>query len=213
LAEPTKLTNLQNAPCGIEEDRIPLCVDLDGTLIKTDVLWESVLRLLIRNPLYVFVLPLWVIRGKASLKWHVAQHIQLDITSLPYRKDLLLLLQEELARGRYLVLATACHSSQAQRIAAHLNLFTEVIATEKLNLRGRAKARCLVERFGHRSFDYAGSSHEDVPVWREARKAIVVGKQDPSIWASLMRALRPHQWLRFFNNRNKFSARHVRMFV
>jgi len=139
LAEPTKLTNLQNAPCGIEEDRIPLCVDLDGTLIKTDVLWESVLRLLIRNPLCVFVLPLWVIRGKASLKWHVAQHIQLDITSLPYRKDLLLLLQEELARGRYLVLATACHSSQAQRIAAHLNLFTEVIATEKLNLRSAPK--------------------------------------------------------------------------
>jgi 4-hydroxybenzoate polyprenyltransferase len=196
LAEPTKLTNLQNAPCGIQEDGIPLCVDLDGTLIKTDVLWESVLRLLIRNPLYVFVLPLWVIRGKASLKWHVAQHIQLDITSLPYRKDLLLLLQKELARGRHLVLATACHSSQAQRIAAHLHLFTEVLATDKLNLRGRAKAHCLVERFGHGSFDYVGSSREDVPVWREARKAIVVGKQDPSISACLMRALRPHQWLK-----------------
>ena len=191
-----------NAP-----DPIPLCVDLDGTLIPTDLLWESVLRLIARNPLYLFALPFWLMRGRACLKSQVAQRVELNVATLPYREDFLEHLRGEHARGRQIVLATASSHLLAESVAAHLGLFSEVIASDHLtNLRGRAKAARLTQRFGHRGFDYAGNSNVDLPVWREARRAIVVGKErqelpDAHVFPAegrllhkLLLLLRPHQW-------------------
>lgn len=195
-------------------DSIPLCVDLDGTLIRTDLLWESALRLIAGNPLYLFALPFWLLRGRACLKSEIARRVELNAGSLPYHEEFLEFLREEHARGRRLVLATASNHLLAECVAAHLGLFAEVIGSDHTtNLRGSAKAACLVKRFGQRGFDYAGNSAADQPVWREARQALVVGgshrlvhqlSQEPAdrrvfvferhplrAW---VRLLRPHQW-------------------
>jgi len=160
-----------------DRDRaIPLCVDLDGTLIKTDLLWESMVCLLRRNPLWLLVLPFWWMKGRAHLKRQIAARVgRLDIANLPYNESLLNFLRAAHRQGRPLVLVTASDGSLAQQVADHVGLFTEVLASDgKTNLRGVAKCRKLVEKFGERGFDYAGNSAVDLAVWRQARAAIVV---------------------------------------
>ena len=155
---------------------LPICVDLDGTLIHTDMLHESVLGLLKAEPLSLIKLP-WVLifKGRAALKQWIADKTQFDASVLPFNQDFLLWLREQHASGRRLVLCTASDQSIADSIAQHLGLFDEVMASNgTVNLEGRHKANALVEKFGEKCFDYAGNSIPDLEVWKHARKAIVV---------------------------------------
>jgi 4-hydroxybenzoate polyprenyltransferase/phosphoserine phosphatase len=200
------------------EKLVPLCVDLDGTLIKTDALWESLMVLLKHNPLYLFAVPLWWMRGRAFLKKQIADRVQLNPASLPYHQQFLDYLRTERKNGRTIMLATASDEQLARRIADHLGLFNEVLASNgKVNMRGKNKGRALAERFGKKGFDYAGNSTVDLPVWSEARHAIVVNageglaqqarqrtevshvfKGSGSKARALFKALRPHQWVKNF---------------
>jgi 4-hydroxybenzoate polyprenyltransferase len=191
-------------------------VDLDGTLIKSDVLWESLMLLLKRNPLWLFALPIWLLGGRAKMKKEIAARVELDPANLPYHEPFLQFLKTERANGRVLILATAADNRLAQSVAAHLGLFSEVFASDgSLNMRGHNKGHALAERFGVKGFDYAGNSTVDLPVWQEARQAIVVNADDnltrraggltqvgpvfnapKSAAMALIRALRPHQWLK-----------------
>jgi FMN phosphatase YigB (HAD superfamily) len=148
------------------EISVPLCVDLDGTLIKTDVLWESLARLLKQNPLWLFAVLFWLTRGRAAMKKEIAARMELDPANLPYHTALLEFLKAEHAKGRKLILATAADMRLAQSVARHVGLFDDVIASDgKTNIRGKNKGRALAERFGAKAFDYAGNSSVDLPVW------------------------------------------------
>jgi hypothetical protein len=132
---------------GNPADLAPLCMDLDGTLLKTDLLFESLLVLLSHNPLYLFLLPVWLLSGKAHLKREIARRAPVDASTLPYDARALRLLQETAARPR--VLCTASDASLAQAVADHLGLFELVMASDgQLNLSGPRKAAQLRERFG-----------------------------------------------------------------
>jgi 4-hydroxybenzoate polyprenyltransferase len=192
----------------------PLCVDLDGTLIRTDLLLESLLRLIKRNPLYLFCLPLWLLRGKAAFKSRVAANVTVDPALLPYQRELLAWLEKERDRGRELWLCTASDRRQADAVAQHVGLFTGVLGSDaRLNLAGARKRDALVKRFGKQGFDYCGNEYRDLAVWRSARSAIVVNASRPLArrveslvpvvrrfgstrhrLRSLLAALRPHQW-------------------
>ena len=195
---------------------IPLVIDLDGTLIHTDMLHESTLRLVRDAPLQLLRLPFLLARGKAVLKRHIAQRSSFDPAALPYNQPLLEWLQSQRAAGRKLVLCTATDATIAQAIADHLGLFDEVIASDgSTNVAGAHKAQALRERFGQGGFDYAGNAAPDLPVWAQARKAIVVNgnaalvqkaqgiaevehifpPQSAGI-STLRRMLRVHQWLK-----------------
>lgn len=158
------------------QPKSPLCVDLDGTLIRTDLLWESLLALLKQSPLSVFRLPFWLLKGKASFKHEIARRVTLDASTLPYDQALVEFLSNERRSGRELVLATASHESFARAVAAHLGLFDERVfgSDASTNLKGARKVALLVERYGARRFAYAGNSTADLPVWAEANEAIVV---------------------------------------
>jgi 4-hydroxybenzoate polyprenyltransferase len=194
---------------------LPLCVDLDGTLLVGDSLHDLVLACLARQPFLIFLIPLWALRGKAALKDRLAR--QLDPATLTYvfNEPFVAFLRAERARGRRLVLATAAHHRIAAAVAASTGLFDEVIATTPdQNLRGPAKAARLVAAFGPRGFDYAGNDRHDLPVWAQARSAVVVAPPHSRIAArarrvasvthvfpggglsapALLRAMRPHQW-------------------
>jgi 4-hydroxybenzoate polyprenyltransferase/phosphoserine phosphatase len=157
---------------------IPLCVDLDGTLVRSDLLHEGCVALLKQSPLMVLALPIWLASGKATLKTRLAERVDPDYATLPYRQPLLEFLKGEKIRGRKLVLATASPASYADGVASHLGLFDEVLATETTNLSGLAKARVLEARFGRGGFDYVGDSSKDLPVWQAARKAYLADVSD-----------------------------------
>ena len=154
---------------------VPLCVDLDGTLITTDLVWEHLARLLRRNPLMIFAVLWWWSRGRARLKAQLARRVKVDPATLPYQLEFIAWLRTQKAAGRPLVLATAADLHMALPVAAHLGLFAEVLGSDgRTNLRSGNKLRVLTGKFGVRGFDYAGNSTADYAVWRGSRRAIVV---------------------------------------
>jgi apolipoprotein N-acyltransferase len=154
---------------------VPLAVDLDGTLIRTDMLWESLARRLRQNPLSIFQILFWWVRGRALLKQKLATRVKINPANLPYNTEFLAWLHEEKKAGRKLILATASDLKMAQPLADHVGIFDEVLASNgKTNLRGGNKVRMLTEKFGERGFDYAGNSSVDFKVWRGSREAVVV---------------------------------------
>jgi 4-hydroxybenzoate polyprenyltransferase len=195
----------------------PLAVDLDGTLICTDLLVESISQFLIQNPFEFFKPLLWLLRGKTVLKTELARRVHLDVSALPYNTDVLDWLHAEKQSGRRLVLATASHRVLAEQVAQHLKLFDEVMATEgDTNLKSAAKAHALVDRFGEGSFDYVGNDWPDLQVWAKAHTAHLVNAPDSllrsmreqssvgqvfnsshaSTWMALLKAIRLHQWMK-----------------
>src|SRR5690242_10676072 len=103
-----------------------LCVDLDGTLVPSDTLLEGILALLKRNPLILFALFAWLLRGKAYLNHRVAERANLNPADLPYREDLIAFLKAERTAGIRIVLATGAAERIARRVAAHVGIFDEV---------------------------------------------------------------------------------------
>jgi 4-hydroxybenzoate polyprenyltransferase len=193
----------------------PLCIDLDGTLILTDMLMES-LASLVSERRGLLRLPELFTTNLADFKRRLATLTAPDPALLPYNGPLLDYLREQKDQGRRLILVTATDAEMAQRIADHLGLFEEVIASDGVvNLKGRVKAEELLRRFGHNGFDYAGNDWPDLAVWREARGIIVVNapsalnktvrnlgteisefpRQTSRLSASI-RAMRPYQWVK-----------------
>jgi 4-hydroxybenzoate polyprenyltransferase len=153
---------------------IPLCIDLDGTLISSDTLCEASLELIKRRPATAMWMPLWLMRGKANLKARVAERVVLNAESLPYREEFMAWARLE-STIRPVVLVTAAHRLVAEGVARHLGFFSQVFATDGVNLKADNKARVLVQCFGERGFDYAGNGTADLAVWKHAREAVVVG--------------------------------------
>lgn len=173
----------------------PLCVDLDGTLIRTDMLHETVLLLARRSPPSLLRLPLWLAEGKAALKRRIAERVAIDAATLPYRTDVLALIATARKEGRRVVLATATQATIAHAIADHLGLFDEVMAsTDTVNLSGPHKADALVARFGEGGFDYIGNHWDDLPVIRHARRAWIVCN-DGRLRRAAMRSHAEPRWI------------------
>lgn len=194
----------------------PLVVDLDGTLLRSDVLFETAMAFIRQYPLQVFKLLLWLLQGKASLKRGLALSVKLDIALLPYDADVIEYIQQARRTGRLIVLATAAHETLATQIARHLNLFDQVWASDgEVNLSAHRKRDLLIDHYGQSGFDYIGNSTDDLCIWATARKAIVAnphvgvqrraqahGNVDQVLNAHATslkdwrKALRLHQWLK-----------------
>ncbi len=195
-----------------------IAVDLDGTALLTDTLHESVLALIRSKPIYIFVLPFWLVRGIAYLKLKVAKHHALDVTTLPYNISFIDWLRVEKASGKEIVLCTAANDRVAEAVSKHLDLFDHVIASDaNTNLKGANKRNELEKRYGDKGYDYAGNGRADLEVWAGASHAIVVNASgalqrkvskvasishifpsDPIAFLDWLRALRIHQWLKNF---------------
>lgn len=198
------------------QNDIPLYVDLDGTLIYSDLLLESLFALLRLNPLAIFLLPWWLMKGRAYLKAQIALRVDLDVANLPYHRTFLEFLKAEQARGRPLILATASSHRYAEQVARHLGIFSGVLASDDThNLTGEAKRDAILAHNQTRPFDYAGNEYRDVAIWHRAHAALVVNAADGVVGAATratrvqqvfdrppggmqryLDALRPHQWLK-----------------
>lgn len=194
----------------------PLVVDLDGTLLNSDMLVESGVAFLRKHPLQFYRPLIWLLTGgKANLKAGIAARAAVDVSLLPFNQPLLEWLRGEKAQGRSIVLATASHRSYAEQIGAHLGLFDRIFGTDGVNLSAANKRAALVDEFGEGGFDYAGNARDDLTVWAAADGAIVVNPEAgverraqaeanvikviddrPRALRMWPKALRLHQWLK-----------------
>ncbi|MBS1800624.1 MAG: UbiA family prenyltransferase [Acidobacteria bacterium] len=191
-----------------------LCVDLDGTLVKSDTLVDSALVLARQHPSLLLKLPRWLMQGKASLKRHITDAVSLDVAHLPYNRELLQFLEQQHAEGRPLYLATAADATLARRVADHLGIFTDVLASDgSNNLSGNNKLASFKQRFGD-DFSYIGNARVDLPLLSCCREPMVANPTSglrsalrrahitpartfteqvsrPKAW---LKAIRIHQW-------------------
>jgi len=199
-----------------DEAGVPLCVDLDGTLVKTDMLVESFFALLSRHFVCIIFIPWWIFKGRAYLKQEMADRTELDVTVLPYHSEFLDFLKQQHKGGRRLILATASNHKFARQIADHLGIFESVLASDALvNLSAAKKLAKVQMHLGGLPFDYAGNSREDLAIWPHARTAILVNTDGGVLAAAerassdarifddrrpvfreYVRAIRLHQWLK-----------------
>lgn len=195
---------------------IVLVVDLDGTLIRSDMLLESFWAAFARDWRVPFHALAALTKGRAALKARLAASAQPDPTTLPYNPEVLARIADWRANGGRVVLVTAADQRLAQAVADHLGLFDAVHGSDgETNLKGPAKAAFLRARFGEGGFVYAGDHHADLPVWEAAASAVTVGagpvlrarvdalrpgathlSPPGGWWAPALRAMRPHQWLK-----------------
>lgn len=191
----------------------PLCVDLDGTLVTTDTLWEGVMVLFRQRPWTVLVAPFWLLGGRARFKRAIAENARLDPATLPYRSELLEALRASRERGRTLVLATAADRKIAEEVARHLGLFDAVHASDgDQNLKSTTKRDALRAAYGDGGFDYVGDSVADAAILEAAAQGYLVGasrgaeeivhrlgkvvlvSRKPSMLRPFVAQLRVHQW-------------------
>ncbi len=198
-----------------ETRKLPLVVDLDGTLTTSDTLMESVIRVVKHQPANLLKLPFWLVGGRAAFKGKVAEQVGFRAETLPYRESLVDYLAHERKSGRKIVLATAAHRSIAEQVDAHLGLFDLVIATHgDTNLKSETKLAGIRQQVGD-DFVYAGDSKADIPIWANAKGAILAGvapgiaadvrsnipverefPNEPVGFLTWCKALRVHQWLK-----------------
>ncbi|MEO6422607.1 MAG: UbiA family prenyltransferase [Candidatus Nitrotoga sp.] len=202
-------------PLNTKSEYTPLIVDLDGTLTPTDTLIESIIRLVKHKPWDALKLPFWMLSGRAIFKSNIALRAGFSVENLPYRQPFVEYLRSEKEKGRCIILATAAHQSIAESVAVQLGLFDSVLASDEgRNLKGKVKLEAIRETVGEK-FVYAGDSVADLPIWKEAEAAVLVGasarvskaarliapieREFPRInpdWIVWLRALRVHQWLK-----------------
>ena len=193
----------------------PLCVDLDGTLVRTDTALESLISIVVHKDELSGRLKL-LATDCGALKKQTALLPQLAIETLPYNAELVEFLRGQKRGGRRIVLTTAGDGGTARAIADYLGLFDDIVAIPSLpGSKGGAIAAELVRRYGNRGFDFAGDSRADLPIWREAHGIVLVGAS-PSVTqqarefgnvvaefdarrpvaSAAIRAMRPHQWVK-----------------
>lgn len=206
-------TSAADVPC------IPLFVDLDGTLIATDVLQESLFLAVKRDPWLLVRLPGLILKGRARLKRELSALVQPNPKLLPYRREVIEHIRVQRELGRPIVLATATDRVWADKVAAEVGLFDDVLASDgTLNLKGSRKLAGIQEycrQRGYRGFLYLGDSFADLPIWRQAVEVDVVapgralsaavdqlGKRT-RVYESrsgrgraILRVLRPQQWIK-----------------
>lgn len=191
-----------------------ICVDLDGTLLKSDFLWEAVFWLVKNKPQMVIMVPFWFLKGIANLKEKLAENVDLDVETLPWNTDVLRLIEDLQKSGLEPVLVTGSHKKFAEKVANHFKFFNRVFATEgSLNFVGDEKLKKLKNEFGVMGFSYIGDSKKDISILESSVHAYVVNNKSvfetvsqvnnqvtflpfrsENVVVGLLRGLRPHQW-------------------
>src|SRR5271165_2244438 len=200
----------------LPDANVPLVVDLDDTLLRTDLTLESLCVLARCDPLRLLEIPKWLAGGLAHFKKCLNEIAMPDARTLPYREDLLAWLRDQRLQGRSLVVAARADEKLAREIAEDSRLFDRVIASDGVTyLDGETKRKRLVAEFGDRHFDYVGSHRRDLPVWSSAREALLVSPSarlarevaevtpvakvfdaQPTTVGAVLHEMRVHHWIK-----------------
>lgn len=176
------------------------------------MLYETFVRVLFAKPWLLFLMIPWLIKGKANLKRRLAANCEIAVETLPYREELLTYLG---TKGNCkIILCTATDQILAEKIAAHLGIFSEVIgSTKNQNLVGSAKAQALKERFGAKGFSYVGNEFRDLKIWADAASAVVIGGNSLAKKAASICKVEKHIRTEEFNPKVVFKACRIHQWV
>lgn len=175
-----------------DNTQLALCVDLDGTLIRTDLSVESLFGVIKLAPWLVFLLPVWLLKGRHYLKAQLAKRTDVDVSVLPYNLEVLDLIEDARRKGRGVYLVTGSNELYAKAVGSHLGVFEEVFASnEAHDLTASAKADLLVDRFGEGCFEYIANGKVDLPIWRSAGKVVTVNAS-PAVQRQAASYGKPH---------------------
>jgi 4-hydroxybenzoate polyprenyltransferase len=193
----------------------PLVLDVDGTFLKTDMLLETFWQALGHHPIKCLEICFHNIGRRAKLKQELAKLAPLRTELLPVNPQVAELAARSMEQGREVIFASGSDRALVSQLAADHNVTQTVFASDgETNLTGERKAVALIGAYGQRGFDYAGDSSVDKPVWQAAENAIIIGKHRNIAteladkcsnveefgggWRSrdLLRAMRPHQWVK-----------------
>ncbi len=165
-----------------------LVVDLDNTLINSDMMINSIKWLVYHKTLTVMLIPIWLIKGKANVKQQLLKHIKFNVVNLNYNQKVINYITKRKQLGDKIILATASNQYYADEVVKHLGLFDKAYGSDKnYNLSSKNKAYFLTKKYGKYNFDYAGDHMRDIPVWQVSNLCIIVNankklKQKTSIF-------------------------------
>ncbi len=204
-----------------------LAVDLDGTLIKADLLEESIFLYLKKTPWGIFNLLRSLLKSRVKLKHFLVSNVDLQVDLLPYNRKVLDRIKTCKEQGHEIVLASASPVGFVQAVADHLQVFDRVIATEDNNLKGIEKLSALKSLYPNSSISYLGDSNSDIPLWKDLGKAYLVNASSLTIkrlefaqipyeiiddsqkltLKLIRRSFRYHQWRKTFSFYCRFFSR------
>jgi 4-hydroxybenzoate polyprenyltransferase/phosphoserine phosphatase len=194
-----------------------VCTDVDGTLLATDLLYESLLVAIKRRPWLLFIIPFWLLRGRSVVKARLAeQATSLKFEHLPLREEVVSYIKQQRERGCRIILASASHHTLVAGIARRLGSVDSIVASdEHVNRKGSAKAEAIEAHIAGQPWSYLGDSRADFSVWNRAQHQVCVSSSaalkerfqrefphgqtlsvsGPSL-ATWLRGMRVHQWLK-----------------
>lgn len=191
-----------------------LVCDLDGTLIKTDMLLESVFILLKNNPIYLLIIPFWLVKGRQILKSEIEKRISLNPENLPYNYDVIKFLKDNKEKFNQTVLVSASNENIVKKISDYLKLFSESYGSnDKINLKSKNKSKFLDEKYGQNNWSYIGDSKADIEVWNKSNESYIVnnnnsrsiksvkfneviGEKSKSTIKLIVKEIRVYQWVK-----------------
>lgn len=205
------MTSSRAAPTGA----LNIYVDLDGTLVKSDILFEGIIALLKKRFTFIFYFPFWLLKGKPFFKRAVFSRLEFDFSTLPFTAELVEYLRQEKCKGRKIVLATGNCVEVANSVARELPIFDGILATETQNLAGTIKLERIKQHANGQPFSYAGNSSADHPILEASEEPILVNPTAALKWKwksrtahrtidgrtnspikSIVKSMRVHQWVK-----------------
>ena len=175
-----------------QQGKIPIIVDLDGTLVKTDTLLECLLLLLKQRCWYLLLLPLWLLKGKAYFKQQIVNVIDFDAKDFVYNQDVLTYIKDCRSAGHHIYLATGADELIANRVSGFIKCFDGIFASDgHINLTGSKKRQLLQQHFPN-GFEYLGNSTVDLAVWAQSERATVVSPSEKLLHQAAKRCANTH---------------------
>lgn len=190
----------------------PLCVDLDNTLIKTDIMFEASIKLLQKNPIKFIIFLYKFFISKSDGKFYLSNNIEIDSKFIPLNEEVLNFCKQRYNAGHEVFIATGAPEKYALSICEQFNFVKNVYSSnEKTNLVSTNKRKLLTSLFGEKGYDYIGDSTKDIPIWNSAKHCYLVGNNtllskkiffekvftvEKNKLSDILKSLRPKQWVK-----------------
>jgi 4-hydroxybenzoate polyprenyltransferase/phosphoserine phosphatase len=194
-----------------------LFVDLDGTLINTDLIFETFFSLFKKNILApIFCFSKFLIGGIPSLKKFLFENSAISVSNLPYNQDVLEYINswKEKYQGEVILISASDHRL-VQKVADYLEIFDAAHGTIDINLKSDNKLKKILEISGTHTFDYMGNSRDDLVIFKLSRKSFLVNptlflrkkaknlsdsitliENKRKLFFSFIKLIRLHQWVK-----------------